>query len=193
MRATCGADRRGLAFPGWTLAAGIAAVVLLMPLPLAVRAADEPAKRGPQAQEFYRIQSEMNTVLAELANLQVQFRTANEDKQATIKQQWDELMAKGKTLDPKLIAAAEKAYEEAPNADKGITDLLLRLLHHDVKNDDYEPAAVIGKLLMENKCPEKRVANLAGIAAFATNDFDAAKKYLEPGGEGRRLPGAGEG
>jgi cyclophilin family peptidyl-prolyl cis-trans isomerase len=149
-----------------------------MTLPSAVRAADEPAKRGPQAEEFYRLQSEMNTVLAELANLQVQYRTADEDKQATIKQQWDELITKGKTIEPKLLAAAEKAYAEAPNADKGVTDLLMRLLYQKVKNDDYEPAAEIGKLLMENKCPEKRVANPAGIAAFATNDFDAAEKYL---------------
>jgi cyclophilin family peptidyl-prolyl cis-trans isomerase len=47
-----------------------------------------------------------------------------------------------------------------------------------VQRDDYEPAARIGKLLMDNKCPERRVPNLAGIAAFAVSDFDDAEKYL---------------
>ena len=47
-----------------------------------------------------------------------------------------------------------------------------------MQRDDYEPAAEIGKLLMENKCPDHRVPNLAGIAAFAVSDFDAAEKYL---------------
>lgn len=141
-------------------------------------AAASPAQRGPQAEEFRRLHGEMNALLAELAGLQVQYRTANEDKQATIKQQWDELMAKGKELEPKLVEAAKKAYAEAPDGNKEATDFLMKLLDEKVRNDDYEPAAEIGKLLMEHKCADRRVANLAGIAAFATNDFDAAQQYL---------------
>lgn len=154
---------------------------LFFVLPMAAPAADEassPAKRGPQAQEFYRLQGELNGLLAELANLQVRYRTADEDKQAALKQQWDELMAKGRKLEPKLIEAAEKAYAEAPNTDKDVTAFLVKLLAQRVQRDDYEPAAEIGKLLMDNKCAEKHVANLAGIAAFATSDFDDAEKYL---------------
>ena len=45
------------------------------------------------------------------------------------------------------------------------------MLDEEVQADDYEPAAKIGKLLMDNKCDEKEVANLAGIAAFAASDF----------------------
>ena len=55
------------------------------------------------------------------------------------------------------------------------------LLDEMVQADDYEPAAKIGKLLMDNKCAEKRVPNLAGIAAFAVSDFDAAEKYFDAG------------
>ena len=72
----------------------------------------------------------------------------------------------------------KKAYQEAPNADKEIVKFLVRLLDEDVRADDYEPAAKIGKLLMDNKCDVKEVANLAGIAAFATCDFATAEKYL---------------
>ena len=59
-----------------------------------------------------------------------------------------------------------------------MTAFLVKLLAQRVQRDDYEPAAEIGKLLMENKCSEKYVPNLAGIAAFAVSDFDAAEKYL---------------
>ena len=41
---------------------------------------------------------------------------------------------------------------------------------------------------MENKCPDKRVPNLAGIAAFAVSDFDAAEKYLEQAEKAGLLP-----
>ena len=49
---------------------------LLLVLPVAAPGADHassPAKRGPQAEEFYRLQGELNGVLAELAGLQVRY------------------------------------------------------------------------------------------------------------------------
>jgi cyclophilin family peptidyl-prolyl cis-trans isomerase len=147
-------------------------------LPIPAIAADAPAKRGPQAEAFYKLHGEMNALLADLARLQIEYRTANEDKQATIRQQWDELMAKGRKLQPQLVDAAEKAYAEAPNTDKPVTDFLVKLLANGVQTDDYEPAAEVGKLLMEHGCSQQGVANWAGIAAFAVSDFDAAEKYL---------------
>ena len=157
----------------------LSALMLLLWSPLLL-AADPPsaAKRGPQAQEFYRLHGQLNTLLGELAGLQVKYRAANEDKRTEIQQQWKELIAKGEKMESTLIEAAEKAYAESPNSDPEITAFLAKLLARKVKADDYEPAARIGKLLMENKCADKQVPNLAGIAAFAVSDFDAAEKYL---------------
>jgi cyclophilin family peptidyl-prolyl cis-trans isomerase len=157
----------------------LSALLLLFWSPLLL-AADPPsaAKRGPQAQEFYRLHGQLNTLLGELAGLQVKYRAANEDKRTEIQQQWKELIAKGEKMESTLIEAAEKAYAESPNSDLEITAFLAKLLARKVKADDYEPAARIGKLLMENKCADKQVPNLAGIAAFAVSDFDGAEKYL---------------
>ncbi len=157
----------------------LAFLLMLLP-PTALAADDAPslAKRGPQAEEFYRLHGEMNALLGELAGLQVKYRTADEEKRAEIQQQWKDLITQGEKMEPKLIEAAKKAYAESPNADKDVTNYLVKLLAQKVHRDDYEPAAEIGKLLVENKCSEQRVPNLAGIAAFATSDFDAAEKYL---------------
>jgi cyclophilin family peptidyl-prolyl cis-trans isomerase len=152
---------------------------LLAALP--VSAADNPAvpsKPGSRAEEFRAVHAEMNDLLAKLAKLQIQYRTANEDKRADILQEWKKLVAKGQKIEPRLIEAAMSAYKEAPNADKEIVAFLVKLLYEEVEADDYEPAAKIGKLLMTNKCDVNSVANLAGIAAFATSDFDTAEKYL---------------
>ncbi len=159
----------------------LTAIVSLSCLPAPAWAADEasPApKRGPQAEEFYRLNAEMNTLLGDLASLQLKYRKATEDQRTEIQQQWKAVVAKGDKLEPKLIAAAERAYAEAPNADKQVTDFLVKLLAQKVHRDDYELAAEIGKLLMDHNCPDPRVPNLAGIAAFASADFDAAEKYL---------------
>jgi cyclophilin family peptidyl-prolyl cis-trans isomerase len=148
------------------------------PLPAANRGIPSQAKGGPRAQEFYRLHAQLNTLLGDLAGLQVKYRAADEDKRAEIQQQWKELIAKGEKMESSLIEAAEKAYVESPNSDPRITAFLINVLARKVKKDDYEPAAGIGKLLMQNKCAEKQVPNLAGIAAFAVSDFDAAETYL---------------
>jgi cyclophilin family peptidyl-prolyl cis-trans isomerase len=146
-----------------------------------VSAADStpaPAKPGSQAEKFRTLHAQMDDILAKLATLQIEYRTANEDKRADIQQKYKDLVDKGLKIEPDLIEAAVKAYQEAPNADKDIVDLLVHLLKKQIDADDYEPAAKIGKLLVENKCDDKDVLNLAGIAAFATSDFKTAEKYL---------------
>ena len=120
----------------------------------------------------------MNALLAKLEELRIKYSTASEDQRSDLQLQWKDLVAEGEQLEPKLIEAAEKAYSEAPNADKGLADFLAMLLQEMVQADDYEPAAKIAKLLMDNNCSEKHVPNLAGIAAFAVSDFDAAEKYF---------------
>ncbi|MEN6558647.1 MAG: peptidylprolyl isomerase [Thermoguttaceae bacterium] len=136
------------------------------------------AEPGPKAAEFYRLQGELNILLAKLASLQIEYRTASEEKRTEIPQQWRQLLWQGKDLEPKLIEAAKQAYAEAPNADPKITALLRKILIERVDRDDYEPAADIGQLLMDHQGADRRTANFAGIAAVAVNRFDAAEQYL---------------
>lgn len=153
--------------------------LLLFPMQILASGDEAPAtQRGPRAEEYYRIQGKMNDLLAELAGLQLKYRTASEQQREQSLLQWNRLIARGEEIEPKLIDAAEKAFEEAPNADKEITFFLMKLLAQGVLRDEYEPAYEIGRMLMENKCVDPHVANLAGIAAFATNHFDDAEKYL---------------
>ena len=55
-------------------------------------------------------------------------------------------------MEGKVVAAAENAYAESPNADPNITELLVATLHDYVTRDDYEPAYKLGKTLMDDKC-----------------------------------------
>lgn len=159
----------------------LAPALALLLLAVPVFGADEPApvaKRGPEAEEFYRLHGEMNDLLGRLAGLQIKYRTAPTDQRDQILLQWNELIDQGVQLEPKLIGAAKKAFAEAPNADREISLFLMKLMAQAVQRDDYEPAFEIGRMLMESGCGDPMVANFAGIAAFATNHFDDAAKYL---------------
>jgi cyclophilin family peptidyl-prolyl cis-trans isomerase len=48
----------------------------------------------------------------------------------------------------------------------------------DVKRDDYEPAAELSQVLLENGVDQEALYEPAGVAAFATNDYDKAEQYL---------------
>ncbi len=165
---------------------------LLLLLPLATRAAGDFAPavhRGPKAEEFYRLHAELTARLVELNELHIRYGTADDEKRADIQQQMKEVIARGETLEPKLIAAAREAYAETPNADPQITEFLARQLAEMVRHDDFEPAAEIGKLLMEHPCHIKLVAALSGLAMMMTSDFAAAQQYFKQASlKGESLP-----
>jgi cyclophilin family peptidyl-prolyl cis-trans isomerase len=154
-------------------------LVFLAAMPVAAADAPPfPSKPGAKADEFRALHKEMQDIIAKLATLRIAYGTANEDKRADIQQKYKDLIVKGTKIETQLIDAAEKAYQEAPNTDKEIVEFLVRVMYEKIDADDYEPAAKIGKLLVDNKCNVKGIANLAGIATFATSDFSTAEKYL---------------
>lgn len=96
-----------------------------------------PAQPGPQRAAFDRLFTQWKDILAELGTLQATYRQASEQEKAEIEKQWNQVIAKGDAMEPQLITAAEKAYAEAPNADKQLTDLLVDILLGDVVTREY--------------------------------------------------------
>jgi cyclophilin family peptidyl-prolyl cis-trans isomerase len=143
-------------------------------------AADPPAPAaGSKAEEFAKISKEFNDLVAKTSALRAEY-TASTDaaKKAEIAKQYNELREKAMGRIGELVSAAKNAYEEAPNADAKVTEVLLGTLFDQIGNDDYEPAFALGKLLMDKKCPEKEVAALAGVAAYCVNEYDLADAWL---------------
>jgi cyclophilin family peptidyl-prolyl cis-trans isomerase len=142
------------------------------------KAAPPAPKPGPANAEFQKVFEEWKTLVGQLAALRAKNRTAKNEDRPEIEKQWNELLEKGKILQPKFFQAAEKAFAEAPNADKDVTDVLLGIFYDEVGQDDFENAARIGKLLIDNHCGVAQTYSDAGIAAVCAGDFNAAEKYL---------------
>lgn len=153
----------------------VSAVAVVVVSVGSLRAQDSPP---PPDVQFEKILSEWKAMLGELLTLQIEFESSTEAQQAEIRKQWNQLIEQGDAMEPKLLAAAEEAYADAPNANKGVTGLLQESLFNSLLAEDYERAARVGKLLVDHQCEDKRVANLAGAAAFAVGELDDAEKYL---------------
>jgi len=156
------------------------AIIIFAMMNVRISAKDTPAapRPGPANAEFQRVFGEWKTFNGQLGALRAKYRTAPKEERPELEKQWNELIEKGKVLQPQFYRAAEKAFAEAPNADKQIIDLLLGIFADGVAWDDFENTARIGKLLVDNHCSTPRIVSDAGIAAVCIGDFDAAEKYL---------------
>ena len=104
---------------------------------------------------------------------------ANAERQKEIQKEYGVLIAKGRQMEPAVVAAAEKAYVESPTANPQLGEFLLAMLGGEIKRDNYEAALRLAKLLIENRCPEKGVYNAAGYASFCLGFYDAAETYFK--------------
>ena len=139
----------------------------------------QPAAEKPAAQAFEKAFGEWKNLLVELRDIKVKYAdVAEESELAGLRQQFNDKIAQGREMVPGLRKAAIDAYVESPNVDRQLTRFLVKLAADDLRADDYEAAGELTGILMDNECDEKAVVNMAGVAAFALNDFDKADKYL---------------
>jgi cyclophilin family peptidyl-prolyl cis-trans isomerase len=143
-------------------------------------AKDAPAapKTGPANAEYQRIFGEWKTLLGQLGALKAKYRTATKEEKPAMEKQWRELSEKCEVMQLQFFQAAEKAFVESPNSGTPLADLMLGIFDSGMMSDDYENAARIGKLLVDNHCGGPKTASDTGIAAYYIGDLEAADKYL---------------
>ncbi len=144
----------------------------------ALSAASAPAA-GVKADEFAKVNKEWHALVGNLAALKVQYHNLTDAAQkADVAKKYHEELEKGNAMLSQLIESAKNAYVESPNGDPEITKMLVDVLADWVARDDYEKSFELGKIMVENKCPDKSVAGLAGVSAFCVNEFDLAETWL---------------
>ncbi len=141
--------------------------------------ADGPAA-GSKSEDFVKINKEWTDLIANLGALKSEYATSTDAaRKAAIRKQYTDGVEKATAMEGTLIAAAERAFAESPNADPKITEVLYSTLGERVGREDYEAAFQLGKTLMDNKCTNKYVPAFAGVAAYCVNEYDLADRWLK--------------
>lgn len=150
-------------------------VALLTLTPATVsRAADKPA-----AAAFNMVRSQFDELHDQYLKLVKQYQTAPPEQRTAIRDAIVAVHGQGQKLAPRLREVTRAAYVESPNADNAVTRMMLEVVAGDLSNDRYAQAGDLIQLLLKNKCPEQAVHNFAGIAAYATDQFDEAERQLK--------------
>ncbi|MCI0360949.1 MAG: peptidylprolyl isomerase [Planctomycetaceae bacterium] len=142
----------------------------------AEKPADEP--KTPAAR-FAAANSEWQALDKRFKELERTYNTSDSPTaRAETKRQYEQLIAQSNKLLPELRAAAEAAYLAEPNKDPAVTRLLIGMVGYDVRRDEYETALKLAKLLEDNKCDEGVLYDVAGTAAYNSDDYIAAERYF---------------
>lgn len=139
--------------------------------------------RASAADDFGKLFQEWKTLLSDLEKLQLDYKTVKPEERKGIRTKFEELVAKGDGLKPRLVAAAETAYKADPAKNTDAADILSSFAVQARNADNYEEALRAATALIEGKYDNARVYAIAGVAAYQTNDYDAAEKYLKQADE----------
>jgi cyclophilin family peptidyl-prolyl cis-trans isomerase len=151
-------------------------------------AADESSDGGPDRShlqsgsgraEFDRVFAEWKYLLKDLRDIQYRFTISDNAQLNRIREQYLQKLGEGKVMVDQLRTASLKAYSEAPGDDPDLTQFLLRMASDGVAQDRYEQAWEICETLMQFDVPHTSLYDLAGRAAYATQNFDLAEQYLK--------------
>jgi cyclophilin family peptidyl-prolyl cis-trans isomerase len=151
---------------------------------------DEPAKTP--AEQFKTVHGEWNALDKRLSELQASYATAAPAAREEIKKQYTELVTRSTEMLPELRAAAEAAYVAEPNKDPEVTTTLIGLVAYDLRRDEYESALKLTKVLEDKKCEEAVLFGVAGQAAYSSDDYDTAEKYLTIASKAGKLDEEGQ-
>lgn len=156
--------------------------------------AAKPASKptGPEADAFAAKIAEWKALLNELRGLRADYRNADNAKAAEIEKKWIETVARGDAMVVELREVAAKAFAAAPNGDQAVTDLLVKMLADDVARDEYDAAETWAKRLLDAGCTDPGIYEPAGMAAFATHQFEKSVELLKKAKDAGKLELAGD-
>lgn len=139
----------------------------------------DSAAPGPKRVEFERLFSDWKKLLGELRDLRDRYREAQPAQRPPIEQRYNELLQKGQQMQPKVMEAAEAAFREDPRSTKEAAEFLLGAIYLGCRDDQYEEALRVAKLLLDHQHPEPMLHAWAGVAAFCAGEFDLAAEHLK--------------
>jgi cyclophilin family peptidyl-prolyl cis-trans isomerase len=153
---------------------------------------DEPAAPRPKAADWTAALGEWKKLLVELRTLREEYGTAEKADLPRIRKEYNDKLAAGEKMLPELKQKARDAFTEAPNEDRQLTRFLVKVAADDVKLDQYASALDVAKFLIDAKCDDKSIYNIAGLAAYGLNEFAEAKKFFADAKEAGKLSKDGE-
>jgi cyclophilin family peptidyl-prolyl cis-trans isomerase len=158
--------------------------------PAASQSSDPNTSRATKTERrtaFDRCFSRWKSLLSELRDLDLEYRTGSEREKETIEPRYNQLVAQGEEMQVELIDSAVLAYVESPTANHDLLVFLAGVMNSEMNANRYEAALRLAQLLIDNGVKHSDIFVVAGVAAFHSNQFDLAERHLQRAKEMKAL------
>ena len=155
------------------------------------RAARAAQRKSREQEAFERTFERWKEVLKQLRELDVEYRTAHPARREPIEARYDDVVRQGEAIERELIDAAVLAFIDDPSSNQNLARFLLGVLGMEMAAERYEDALRLAQLLLDNEVRMPQLYNIAGVAAYNTNQFELARLHLRRAHEMNALDDAG--
>lgn len=139
-----------------------------------------------EAAAFQAAVNDYKQSIRAIEDARTEFQVADPDQRETINMRLQKLVAATQPKVNAMVEAAIEAYRANPGGDEQVTELLLSVVEYQMVGrgpagggDDYEAALPILEALIAGGHEKSELPVWAFLAAFTTNDYEAATKYAE--------------
>jgi cyclophilin family peptidyl-prolyl cis-trans isomerase len=143
--------------------------------------AAQPAQTPEAAKaegEFDQKLTEWKSILSELERIRAAWKIAMPDERRQLQQEFNDELAKGEALLPEIVQSAEAAFAAGGPSKQSAGEFLAAVASTAAQDSDYEVTARLTEMLLDGGFEAKGLYDLAGRAAFATNNFEQAEQAL---------------
>lgn len=168
------------------------ALVRLLPFAFATLLFCAASDADPVSPDSYAaVRARWDAINQQLDQLAKEFSAATADQRPAIREKYAAAVQDANAMLPKLREAGIAQYKSAPNEDDQLTKMLIGIAANDVRQDRYDAAFTLAKLLLDNGCTEAALYEQAGLAAYCRDEFQLADQYLTAAKEAEALSGMG--
>ncbi len=118
------------------------------------------------------------TTLADMREVMIRFNNGPPQEAEGYRQRYRELEMQGREQFDEAMAAAIELLKNAPRENYVAAQFLLVAVHYRFNKDWYELTGEAVEQLRRVKAKDDRLAEIAGVSFFATNQYDKAEPYL---------------
>ncbi|MGQ9505823.1 MAG: peptidylprolyl isomerase [Thermogutta sp.] len=136
-------------------------------------------KIGPKETAFRNQLDAWIRLLEQIQEIRVKYPNANPAEMAQLREKYEQLMGEAEKQLPSLIAAAEAAFDEHPQTEGDLVDLLIEVALDQSEQGPFQKGLALAEKLIKNRVKSPVVYLAAGRAAFALEDFAKAAGYFK--------------
>jgi len=154
-----------------------------------VQSEEEAAALGPKNKAYMDAFNEYRELAKKLTAMKIEYQDAKPERRQEIDSLYSDLYKQGLALHNKSIDLALDAYDETPNRNPSVINLLYSTVGYEFNRENYEESVRIFKRLAKSGIDKdaERFYVFAGFAAMLTMNYAEAEEWLNRGGESGEL------